>query len=151
MAYALETRTEERPAEAAGGFALSDLWMLPLLVLALIFDKFRRHLARLGQDLDLAALSYDPEPPETFQPPMPRSALSMHRRLEDLARFHADLERYIRRHATRIAARTSFARRDPNPANPANLLSGPNPDPANFQTAIPNFRLARPVAIRAPP
>ena len=107
MAYALETRTEERPATAEG-FAFSGLWMLPILLLALIFDKFRRHLARLkdmrrtrplpkdwrsfypdlrrsewaihwfcfegarriilGQDLDLSALSLDPEPPDSFQP-----------------------------------------------------------------------------------
>jgi hypothetical protein len=141
MAYALETRREESPAE---GFAWRDLWMLPLLLLALIFDRFSRHLSRLKQmrrsqpfrkdwqsfypelrrcewaihrlcfegarriilegDLDLSAIGYDPEPPDSFQPAMPRSALSMHKRMEDIARFHADPERWIRRHASRLRA-----------------------------------------------
>ena len=46
MAYALETRREESPAE---GFAWRDLWMLPILLLALIFEKFSRHLSSLKQ------------------------------------------------------------------------------------------------------
>ena len=143
MPYALEIRSEERPATAEG-FALSDLWMLPLLLLALIFEKFSRRLTSLREmrrtkpmpkdwrsfypdlrrcewaihwfclegsrqiilegDLDLSALSLDPEPPESFQPPMPRSAIAMHRRMEDIARFHADPERWIRRHAERLRA-----------------------------------------------
>ena len=134
MSYALEIRREEPPAPAAdASFAIADLWMLPLLLLALIFDKFSRHLTSLkqmrrtrpmprdwqsfypdlrtsewaihmfsfegarqillGQDLDLRAISFDPDPPDSFCPPMPRSALAMHRRIEDIARFHADPER----------------------------------------------------------
>ena len=147
MSYALEIRTEEKPAPVADGFAICDLWMLPIVLLALIFDKFRRHVTRLkqmrrtrpmpkdwrsfypelrrcewaihmlsfegarqillGEDLDISALSYDPEPPDSFQPPMPRSALAMHQRMQDIACFHADPERYIRRHAARIAERNS--------------------------------------------
>jgi hypothetical protein len=188
MAYALETRMEERPAPAEG-FALSGLWMLPILLLALIFDKFRRHLAKLkdmrrtrpmpkdwrsfypdlrrsewaihwfcfegarqiilGQDLDLSALSLDPEPPDSFQPSMPRSAIAMHRRLEDIARFHADPERWIRRHAERIRERNSECDRDSGRiSNPSNFLSTSNwsnPDPSNFR--IPDVR----IAIRGPP
>ena len=142
MVYALEIRREESPAPAEG-FSMSDLWMLPLLLLVMIFEKFGRHLTSLkamrrtrpfrkdwrsfypdlrqcewaihwlcfegarqiilGGDLDLAAIGLDPEPPEDFQPAMPRSALSMHKRFEDIARFHADPERRIRRHAMRLA------------------------------------------------
>jgi hypothetical protein len=142
MAYALETRRGESPAQAEG-FAIADLWMLPILLLAMVFEKFSRHLVQLkdmrrarpmprdwrsfypelrrcewathwfcfegarqiilGGDLDLAAMVLDPEPPEGFQPSMPRSALSMHRRMQDIARFHADPERWIRRHAARLA------------------------------------------------
>ena len=43
MSYALEIRTEETPA-SADGFAISDLWMLPILLLALMFETFSRHL-----------------------------------------------------------------------------------------------------------
>ena len=145
MSYALEIRTEERPAPA--GFAISDLWMIPIFLLALMFDTFSRHLVKLkemrrtrpmpkdwrdfypdlrtsewaihmvsfegarqillGGELDLSAITFDPEPPDSFQPPMPRSALAMHQRMEDLARFHADPERHVRRHAERIRQRNS--------------------------------------------
>ena len=56
-----------------------------------------------GQPFDLRSITFDPDPPETFQPPMPRSAMAMHQRMEELARFNADPERYVRRHAQRIA------------------------------------------------
>jgi hypothetical protein len=197
MAYALETRTEERPAPAEG-FALSGLWMLPILLLALIFDKFRQHLARLkdmrrkrplpkdwrsfypdlrksewaihwfclegarqiilGQDLDLSALSLDPEPPESFQPSMPRTAIAMHRRLEDIARFHADPERWIRRHAARIRHGDDDDFRISNLSkNFFSCSNSSNPDPSNFpprpNSANSDVPVALPVAIaiRGPP
>ena len=71
----------------------------------LSFEGARQIL--LGGELDLSAITFDPEPPDSFQPPMPRSALAMHRRMEDLARFHADPERHVRRHAERIRERNS--------------------------------------------
>ena len=184
MSYALEIRTEETPAPA-DGFAISDLWMIPILLLALMFETFSRHLVKLrqmrrtrpmpkdwqsfypdlrtsewairmvsfegarqillGGELDLSAISFDPEPPDNFQPPMPRSALAMHRRMEDLARFHADPERHVRRHAERIRERVHnpFGRSNPNPKN---FPSRPNPA-ANFPVATSNV----PVAIRGPP
>ena len=157
MAYALEIRTEERPAQA-DGLAWSDLWLLPILLLALIFETFSRRLSSLkamrrsrpfrkdwqsfypdlrrcewaihwfclegarqillGGDLDLAAIGLDPEPPDSFQPSMPRSALAMHLRMQDIARFHADPERWIRRHAERLRAAGA-----PTPAAPAHAPS----------------------------
>ena len=169
----------------ADGFAISDLWMLPIVLLALIFDKFRRHVTRLkqmrrtrpmpkdwrsfypelrrcewaihmlsfegarqillGEDLDISALSYDPEPPDSFQPSMPRSALAMHQRMQDIARFHADPERYVRRHAARIAERNSDcdrnSDRDRNPDSDASI-----PVPLAVAVALPVA-----VAIRGPP
>jgi hypothetical protein len=189
MTYAQETRTEASPVTAEG-LAWSDLWMLPLLLLALICETFSRRLTRLkemrrsrpfrkdwqsfypdlrrcewavhwfcfegarqiilGQDLDLAALGLDPEPPESFQPAMPRSALAMHKRLEDIARFHADPERWIRRHAERIRQRNEDCDSDRDSdriSNPSNFLSTSNPDPSNFRIASSNNS----VAIRGPP
>jgi hypothetical protein len=194
MSYALETGKEQSPAQAAG-IAVSDLWLIPLLLLALMVDRFARHLGKLkamrrtrplprdwqgfypglrrcewaihsltvdgvrqillGEDLDLAALSNDPEPPDDFQPAMPRSALSMHRRMEDIARFHADPERFIRRHAARIAARDDdddFRR--PHPAIPAATTIFRIPRPASttttiFQNAASDGPIAAP--IRGPP
>ena len=112
----------------------------------------------LGGDLDLAALGYDPEPPEDFQPSMPRSALAMHKRFEDIARFHADPERWIRRHAARLAGNRDCDRgwdsdRDHDRiSNPSNFLSGSNPDPSNPDPS--NFRIPdvpAAIAIRGPP
>ncbi|HEX5007116.1 MAG TPA: hypothetical protein VFV70_08390, partial [Hyphomonadaceae bacterium] len=160
MSCALEIE-RETPA-AADGLALSDLWLLPLLLLVQVVVTFSRHLAKLkamrrtrpmpkdwrsfyselrrcewairqltfagarqiilGQDLDLAALGHDPEPPESFQPPLPRSALAMHRRMEDIARFHADPEGFIRRCANRIRARTC----GPGPSNPSHSAAAPS-------------------------
>jgi hypothetical protein len=145
MPYALQSKPEDQPAPA-DGLAWSELWLLPILLLQLIFQKFAQRLADLkqmrrtrpmpkdwqdfypdlrkvewairmlcfegarqilfGEELDLTAIAFDPEPPDTFQPLMPRSALAMHRRIEDTTRFHADPERYIRRHATRVRNRT---------------------------------------------
>jgi hypothetical protein len=185
MSYALEIRREESPAPAEG-FSLSDLWMLPILLLALIFETFSRHLASLkqmrrsrpfrkdwqsfypdlrkcewaihcfcfegarqiilGQDLDLAALSYDPEPPDSFQPSMPRSALSMHLRLQDIARFHADPERWIRRHATRLRAASAAKPADaPSPRVVVSLLS------SKFFVFPVRFSFSTDARIRAPP
>jgi hypothetical protein len=193
MTRALEMREEDSPAPAAG-FAVSDLWMIPLLLLALMFEKFARHLGKLktmrrtrplprdwqgfypglrrcewaihsltcdgarrillGEDLDLAALSHDPEPPEDFQPAMPRSALSMHRRMEDIARFHADPERFIRRCAARIAAQSDdddFWH--PHPAIPTTtifpILRRDSTTTTIFQNAALDGPIA--VAIRGPP
>jgi hypothetical protein len=141
MTCALETGRKD----TTDGFAISDLWLLPFLLLAQMLARFCQNLVQLkvmrrtrpmpkdwqcfypglrqsewavrrlchegarriilGEDLDLNALSYDPDPPEDFQPPMPHSALAMHRRLEDIARFHADPERFIRRHAERVRRR----------------------------------------------
>ncbi len=75
-----------------------------------------------GEDLDLASLTCLSEPPDDFQPPLPRSALAMHRRIEDITRFYANPERYIRRHATRVR------RADPSGSNPSNPK---NPQPAS--------------------
>jgi hypothetical protein len=185
MPYALESRKEERPAPQADGFAIADLWMLPILLWQLIFDKFSRHLTRLkqmrrsrpmpkdwesfwpelracewairqlclegarqiilGQELDFSAISFDPEPPEGFQPSMPRSALSMHQRMEDLARFHADPERYIRRHAERVRERTCERDGDSDrDGNPDSDVSAPRP--IAVAIAIPVA-----IAIRGPP
>ena len=188
MPYALEIRSEERPA-AVEGFALSDLWMLPLLLLALIFEKFSRRLTSLREmrrtkpmpkdwrsfypdlrrcewaihwfclegarqiilegDLDLSALSLDPEPPESFQPPMPRSAIAMHRRMEDIARFHADPERWIRRHAERVRAAGAAQPAAPadatSPRVVVSLLS------STFFVLSVRFRFSARARIRAPP
>ena len=52
-----------------------------------------RRRAALGHSWPGAAtfapITFDPEPPDDFQPSMPRSALRLHQRLEDIARFHA--------------------------------------------------------------
>jgi hypothetical protein len=188
MAYALAIRTEERPAPAEG-LAWSDLWMLPILLLALIFDKFRRHLARLkdmrrtrpmpkdwrsfypdlrrsewaihwfcfegarqiilGQDLDLSALSLDPEPPEDFQPSMPRTAIAMHLRLQDIARFHADPERWIRRHAERIRATEASGSAAPAPLLRVAASSPRRLDVFYFSAAV--FSVSAGLPIRGPP
>jgi hypothetical protein len=56
-----------------------------------------------GRPLDLR-IPLEPEP-DWFWPAMPRSALAMHKRIEETARFNIDPERYVRRHARRIANR----------------------------------------------
>ena len=48
MSCALEIE-RETPA-AADGLALSDLWLLPLLLLVQVFVRFSRHLAKLKAD-----------------------------------------------------------------------------------------------------
>ncbi len=184
MSHALEIRTEETPA-SADGFALCDLWMVPILLLALMFATFSRHLIKLkemrrtrpmpkhwrdfwpelrtsewairmlcfegarqiilGGELDLRAISFDPEPPDDFQPSMPRSALAMHQRIEDLTRFYSDPERYVRRHADRI--------RERNGERDWNSDREPNPD-SGIPIALPlAVAVAVPVAlaIRGPP
>jgi hypothetical protein len=56
-----------------------------------------------GRPLDLR-IPLEPEP-DWFWPAMPRSALAMHKRIEETARFNIDPERYVRRHARRILNR----------------------------------------------
>ncbi len=183
MPYALETRKEESPAP--DGFVLSDLWMIPLLLLVQIFARFRQHLTDLkamrrarpmpqdwrsfypslrttewairqlchegarrillGEDLDLTTLSYDAEPPDSFQPAMPRSAMAMHQRIADTARFHADPERYIRRHAERVRTATATG-----PARPAEAPHHGLASPSPFLSS-PFFVFFIDRRIRAPP
>jgi hypothetical protein len=192
MTHVLEMREREKPA-TADGFALSDLWLLPVLLLGQMFALFSRHLARLkamrrsrrapanwrdfywdlraaewpihvllaegarqilaGQRLDLASIPFDPEPPDSFQPSMPRSALAMHRRIEDTARFNADPEAYVRRHAERIRARICDCSRDgerdnnlKSDAPVALAIAAPLAAPVAAPVALPVA-----VAIRGPP
>jgi hypothetical protein len=100
----------------------------------------------LGEDFDLSAITFDPEPPEDFQPPTPRSALAMHQRIEATARFHADPERFIRRHAERVRGRTG----DVQTLNlaPSNF---PDPDPPDCGIPDTPFTAPVPIAIRGPP
>ena len=63
-----------------------------------------------GQELDLRALPARGYAPDWFMPPMPRSALAMHLRIEAAMRFNAEPERYTRRHAERIAAHAAALR-----------------------------------------
>src|SRR5262245_38775910 len=109
MPYALEITREDSPAPAER-LSLSDLLLLPLLLLALMFQRFSQHLASLkqmrrsrpmpkawqihypdlrasewairmfhhegarqilcGEELNLRAISFDLDPPDSFQPPM---------------------------------------------------------------------------------
>ena len=98
-----------------------------------------------GERLDLGSIRFDPEPPESFCPPMPRSALAMHQRMEDLARFNADPERYVRRHAERIRDRNSDRDRD--------RARDRNPD-SDVPAAVPlaaAVMVPVAIAIRGPP
>ena len=56
-----------------------------------------------GKELDLRDLTYQDEMPPGYQLPIPRSAWEAHRRMEAIARFHADPETFIRRQVQRIA------------------------------------------------
>jgi hypothetical protein len=95
----------------------------------------------LTGDLDLAAIAFDPEPPTSFQPPLPRSARAMHQRIQDTARFHADPERYIRRHAARIRAATT---------GPAATAGAPRPSVV-VSSSFFIFPASAGQRIRAPP
>ena len=130
---------------------LSQLWMLPLILLRIILAVFeadradlkelrrrkalrgnwqahyedlrqvewgvryllareaRRFLA--GEPIDITCMMV-PLAPGGWRPPMPQSPEAMCLRFEDAARFHADPESFIRRHAARIAAQ---AKRDAAP------------------------------------
>ena len=46
MPYALESKPKDPPA-SADGLAWSELWLLPILLLQLIFQKFAQRLADL--------------------------------------------------------------------------------------------------------
>jgi hypothetical protein len=94
-----------------------------------------------GERLDLHIITFDPEPPDSFQPSMPRSAIAMHQRMEDLARFNADPERYVRRHAERIRDRDRDRARDRNPDSDI-----PAAVPVAAAVAVPVA-----IAIRGPP
>jgi len=136
--------TTADPREQETGLSLTELMMLPVILLWLTFQAFAQHVVKLkelrrtrpmpmswkehwanlrlaewhireltasgieqifsGKELDLHQLVMDPDPPEGFGQ-MPASAWEMHRRLEAIARFHADPERHIRRAAQRIIAR----------------------------------------------
>jgi hypothetical protein len=188
MPYAREMRKDESPAPA-DGFVLSDLWMLPMLLLVLMFQRFGRHLASLkqmrrsrampqdwrsfwpdlrrsewgirrltfegarqillGGELDLTAIVFDPEPPDDFQPSMPRSALAMHQRIEDITRFYADPEHYIRRHAERIRQRATADDSDDSAFPIPATIPMPAIPPTIFR--IPILDAPAAIAIRGPP
>lgn len=59
-----------------------------------------------GRPLDLRALPDPGDAPDWFRPALPRTALAMHLRIDAAARFNAEPERYVQRHAERIARRT---------------------------------------------
>ncbi|MDP3736962.1 MAG: hypothetical protein Q8R02_06210, partial [Hyphomonadaceae bacterium] len=80
--------------------------------IAFLFAEATRQLLQ-GRDLDFAAIPDPGDAPDGFQPPMPRSALAMHKRIDAITRINAEPERYIRRHATRIAREAAAA--SPNP------------------------------------
>ena len=77
---------------------------------AFILSEAARQLLQ-GYDLDLRAIPDPGDAPGWFQPPMPRTALAMHQRIDALARFNAEPERYVRRHAQRIASLNAKAAR----------------------------------------
>jgi hypothetical protein len=95
----------------------------------LMSEGARRLLA--GDPLDLHAVPFEPEPPATFQPPFPSSAVAMHQRIEATARFNARPESYVRRHAARIGTRGAESESDES--GPAS----PNPNPTtNFSLGM---------------
>ncbi|MDP3737206.1 MAG: hypothetical protein Q8R02_07445 [Hyphomonadaceae bacterium] len=60
-----------------------------------------------GHPLDLRTLPDPGDAPDWFRPAMPRTALAMHLRIDAIARFNAEPERYVQRHAERIALEAS--------------------------------------------
>jgi len=80
----------------------------------LLARKARRFLA--GEPIDIAHMMV-PWAPADWRPPMPHSPEAMCLRFEDAARFHADPESFIRRHAARIAARTAAQADRPSSTN----------------------------------
>jgi hypothetical protein len=145
MTNGTRTLEEERKVEAHDGFDLSQLWLLPLLLLAQVLAVFAGHADKLkamrrrvrampeawtdfipglltaewhirsltasgveilmsGQELDIRDLVLTEDMPSGYQLPIPASAWEAHRRMEAIARFHADPETFIRRQAKRIAS-----------------------------------------------
>jgi hypothetical protein len=98
----LKAMRRTRPLPTAWRTHLSALREAEWPIAVLKAEGARQLLA--GQPLRLAGIAC-PEPPEDFQPTLPRSALAFHRRLEAIVRFTADPEAHVRRHAARIAMR----------------------------------------------
>jgi hypothetical protein len=121
----------------------SDLRLAEWPIHVLLTEGARQILS--GQPLDLKSITVDPEPPDSFRPSMPRSALSMHQRIEDTARFNADPQSYVRRHAARIASRKRDCDRD---GEQDSDLQPDAPVAAPLAAAI---ALPVAVAIRGPP
>jgi hypothetical protein len=109
----------------------------------LLAEGARQILA--GKPLDLRGIAC-PDMPEDFQPALPRNALSVHLRMEQLARFNADPERYVRRHAERIAA--SEAARAVDPYGGASFSLG---SAVNIVNAVNAFFPAAGVQLAASP
>lgn len=151
MTNGTRTLEEESKAEAHDGFDLSQLWLLPLLLLAQVLAVFAGHADKLkamrrrvrampeawtdfipglltaewhirsltasgveilmsGQELDIRDLVLTEDMPSGYQLPIPASAWEAHRRMEAIARFHADPETFIRRQAQRLAKRIAAAK-----------------------------------------
>jgi len=183
---------------------LSQLWMLPLILLRIILAAFetdradlkelrrrkalrgnwqaqfedlrqaewgvryllaceaRRFLA--GEPIDIAHMMV-PWAPADWRPPMPHSPEAMCLRFEDAARFHADPESFIRRHAARIAAQAKrnaapedAASRSPHGGEKRSRRDGsiqwidPSDERAQRASVEPRGRCsAAPEHIRAPP
>jgi hypothetical protein len=90
--------------------------------------------------------------PVDLQIPIPKSAWEAHRRMEAIARFHADPEIFIRRQAQRIAkARAKRVQSlDLDPAEPADFSSSGSARSGGGGGASTQSRHSGP-AIRAPP
>jgi hypothetical protein len=56
-----------------------------------------------GRELNLGEVDHEWAPPADLEIPHPKSAWETHRRMEAIARFHADPEAFIRRQAQRVA------------------------------------------------
>jgi hypothetical protein len=109
----LKQMRRSRPLPANWRDHLEDLREAEWPILVLLAEGARQILS--GRPLDLHAIAC-PEQPEDFQPAMPRNALSVHRRIENLVRFNANPEAYVRRHARRIAASEAARAGDPHGA-----------------------------------
>jgi hypothetical protein len=118
-----------------------DLRLCEWSIEVVLAEGARRLLA--GNPIDLDSIRIPP-PPETWLPAMPRSARDMSLRFEATARFHADPESFIRRHAARIAAQ---ARRDAEPSTTSSCISTTTIPVAAISTSTSTCALAR---IRAP-
>lgn len=194
MTHGPETLQEdERTVEAAHGFDLSQLWLMPLLVLAHILAVFAGHADKLkamrrrvkampeawrdlipglliaewhirsltasgieillsGEELDIRDLIHQEAMPPGYQLPTPKSAWEAHRRMEAIARFHADPETFIRRQAQRLAQHIAQAGRV-QATDPATTIFPPHTTTATTILSASRFageQQPRPT-IRGPP